>query len=108
MDVGAILKYETKGKLAESVTKIQVLRGYLQQAEQEIQGKVNEAMKELSVSSDKYKLEMNPQTNTWLLKPNAEAVNQVTEAKPVEAVKPAGDTENKAEVENTVALPVPM
>ena len=71
---------------------------------------VNEALKELNVSPDQYLLEMNPQTNTWLLKTNAQAVmaKQVTEAEPVEAVKPAGDTENKAEVENTVALPVPM
>ena len=110
MDVGAVLKYDTKAKLAQSVTKIQVLQSYVKEAEREIQAQVNEALKELGVSPDQYLLEMNPQTNTWLLKTNAQAVmaKQVTEATPVEAVKPAGDTENKAEVENTVALPVPM
>jgi len=110
MDVGAVLKYDTKAKLGQSVTKIQVLQSYVKEAEREIQAQVNEALKELGVSPDQYLLEMNPQTNTWLLKTNAQAVmaKQVTEAKPVEAVKPAGDTENKAEVENTVALPVPM
>ena len=110
MDVGSVLKYDTKAKLGQSVTKIQVLQSYVKEAEREIQAQVNEALKELGVSPDQYLLEMNPQTNTWLLKTNAQAVmaKQVTEATPVEAVKPAGDTENKAEVENTVALPVPM
>ena len=103
MDVSNVLKFETKAKLAETISKIQVLRSYLQQAETEMQGKVNEAMKELGVNDGKYLLEMNPQNNTWLLKINPKEAVQETVTDP-SGLKPASDTDQKAELKNTVEL----
>lgn len=99
MDVGAILKYDTKAKLTETVTKIQVLRHFLSLCEKEMQGLANEALAELKVSPDQYQLEMNPQTNTWLLKPNGQYIMAqqgviATPTMPMEPLpKPAGDTQ---------------
>ena len=72
MNVADIIKYETKDALTQTITKIQVLSGYIKEAEAETQKLVQQALKELGVSPEQYVLEMNPQTNTWLLKKKGE------------------------------------
>ena len=99
MNVGETLKYDTKAKLTQSITKIQVLRSYLKEAETEVQEHVNNALKELGVDPKQYLLEMNPQTNTWLLKQNPKAIlanSDLSTETPV-PVRPAGDTEEKGQ-----------
>ena len=91
MNVGDILKSETKDVLTAAVTRIQVLQEVLRKEETAIQPLVNQAMKELGVDSGQYLLEMNPQRNVWVLKPNPQAI--LPAAPPAEAKK-ASDTES--------------
>lgn len=82
MNVADVMKHETKDALTMSITKIQVLQGYIKQAEVETQNLVTRALKELGVDPNVYVLEMNPQTNTWALKTKTEVKTEsVTEVK---------------------------
>ena len=87
MNVADIIKYETKDALTQTITKIQVLSGYVREAEAETQKLVQQALKELGVSPDQYVLEMNPQTNTWLLKKKGGAEEPATVPKVEAEVK---------------------
>ena len=91
MNVGDILKSETKDVLTAAVTRIQVLQEVLRKEEAAIQPLVNQAMKELGVDSGQYLLEMNPQRNVWVLKPNPKAISPVAS---LPEVKKASDTES--------------
>ena len=95
MDVKEILKYETKDRLTQVVTKFQVLQGMIQQVQAEMQSEVGKALSELRVDATQYLLEMNPSKNVWMLKPNPNAVKteQPVLTKPAEPVKPSGDTQ---------------
>ena len=83
MDVRNVLKYETKAELSTQVNKIQILQQLVREAEAAIQPLVIKALAELKVDPDKYLLEMNPATDTWLLKTNAEEVGKPVAEAPV-------------------------
>ena len=59
---------------------------------------VNRAIEELGVKPGQYLLEMNPDLNVWVLKVNAEAVETEGGGFKEQVVKPASDTEAKAEI----------
>ena len=69
MNVADIMKGETKDELTHTISKIQVLQELLKKEETQIQPLVERALKELGVDPGEYLLEMNPQKNTWVLKP---------------------------------------
>ncbi|KKM75345.1 hypothetical protein LCGC14_1391230, partial [marine sediment metagenome] len=83
MDVRNTLKYETKAELSTQVNKILVLQQLVREAEAAIQPLVINALAELKVDPDKYLLEMNPATDTWLLKLNSELVAESLAEAPV-------------------------
>ena len=105
MNVADVMKGETKDALTQAIQKIQVLRDLLTQQEKAIQPLVNKALKELGVEPGQYLLEMNPQTNTWQLKPNVKPSPTPEAVVPTpEAAVPASDTENSNALKETVKI----
>ena len=103
MDVASLMKPESKQKLIGVVTEYQVLQNLLKVCGNNLSKLTEEALKELGVSGEQYVLEMNPATNTWILKPRIKPEETNSSPAP-EVAKPASDTERgKEAVENTVA-----
>jgi GT2 family glycosyltransferase len=102
MNVAEILKPETKTVLSNSVTEYQVLQNLIRVCNENLSILTGEAMKELGVDGNLYVLEMNPASNTYLLRPKVEKKVEVptTELKPA-IVETAGDTQS-GKLEETV------
>ena len=102
MDVKDLMKPETKNILSNCVTEYQVLTHLLQVCNKSMQDLSNEAMRELGVDVEKYILEMNPATNTWVLRnrvqPEAPKVIETT----IGPALPAGDTKHDEPVPEKV------
>jgi len=99
MNVADLIKPETKAIMSNAVMEYQVLTHLLDVCNKSLQTLTNETMKELGVSVEQYTLEMNPQTNTWILKPRIEKKEELSPV-PVAEI-PAGDGQ-KGEIKDTV------
>jgi len=100
MDVSTVLSYETKDKLRDVVTRIQVLNQLLKEAQSDAGHMVGSAMKEIGVNPEQYQLEIDALRNSWMLRPKADAILANQQVVPL---KPAGDTQASADVIEAVA-----
>jgi GT2 family glycosyltransferase len=78
MDVSNSLKKETKAILSNCITEYQVLQKFLARANNDLFALSAEALKEVGVSPEQYVLEMNPLTNTWIIKPRVDQSKKST------------------------------
>jgi GT2 family glycosyltransferase len=87
MDVANLIKPDTKTILSNAVIEYQVLNHLLEETNKGLRVLVDAAMKELGISPDGFALEMNPQTNTWIVKPKIAKPEEKKELPPVPEVK---------------------
>lgn len=77
MDVKDLIKPETKQILTNAVTEYQVLTNLLKVCSTHLSALTGDTLKDLGVSDQQYVLEMNPPSNTWLLKPRLQPEKKV-------------------------------
>lgn len=74
MNVADIMKPETKQILSNCVNEYQVLQNLIRVCSNNLEALSDVALKELGVTKEQYKLEMNPINNTWILRPRIQPV----------------------------------
>ncbi len=105
MDVKDILKEETKRVLDNAATEYQVLSHLLEVCNNSLSALSEEALKELGVSPDQYALEMNPRSNTWIMRPKIEKDEEFIDPNDVSKVpvKRKSRGNGKGDIKNTKA-----